>query len=109
MDSQERQLAIHPYAPESLQSNAKALYQIRSVTSTVFGISAGILGLEAIYGFVFYFAGTILVSLLCFLLLTHGKPGQFFLKSSDVWTRNAFTGLSSFVLTWTLFYGLVDA
>ena len=82
--------------------------QIRSLTASLFGIAAGILGLESIYGFIFYFFGTILVSELISSLLAGGKPESFFESQwSGLWGKDVFGGLSSFVLTWTLFYGLV--
>ncbi|KAK9484504.1 Rab5-interacting protein-domain-containing protein [Lipomyces starkeyi] len=109
MDEKERKQAIYPVSTESLQQNGKTVYYIRSVTSTIFGVSAGILGLESYYGFLFYFAGTAFVSLLLFLLLARGQPTKYFISANDIWMGNALTGLSSFVLTWTLFYGLVDA
>ncbi|KAK9239286.1 Rab5-interacting protein-domain-containing protein [Lipomyces kononenkoae] len=109
MDEKERKQAISPLSAESLQQNGKTVYYIRSVTSTIFGVSAGILGLESYYGFLFYVGGTVFVSLLLFGLLARGRPAEYFTSAKDVWTSNALTGLSSFVLTWTLFYGLVDA
>ncbi|KAK9461377.1 Rab5-interacting protein-domain-containing protein [Lipomyces oligophaga] len=109
MDPKERKTAIAPISNESLTSNTKIVYRIRSVTSTIFGITAGILRLESYVGFLFYFAGTIFVSLLMFIFLAKGKPEEFFQSSLYVWTGNSVTGLSSFVLTWTMFYGLVSA
>ncbi|KAK9451086.1 Rab5-interacting protein-domain-containing protein [Limtongia smithiae] len=109
MDDNARKAATTPLSSESVTANTKAVYYIRSVTSTVFGIAAGILGLESYVGFLFYFAGTTTVSLLIFLLLAKGRPSEYFTSANYVWTGNAMTGLSSFVLTWTLFYGLIDA
>ncbi|KAK7203211.1 Rab5-interacting protein-domain-containing protein [Myxozyma melibiosi] len=109
MDRKELEGAVAPISSESLAQNTKAVYYIRSVTSTIFGVGAGILGLESYFGFLFYFAGTAYVSLLMFFILAKGKPAEFFTSPSYVWTGNAFTGLTSFVLTWTMLYGLVDA
>ncbi|KAK9464269.1 Rab5-interacting protein-domain-containing protein [Lipomyces arxii] len=109
MDENERRQAIAPLSSDSLQHNTKTVYYIRSVTSTIFGVSAGILGLESYVGFLYYFALTAVVSFLCFVLLAKGNPSEYFVKGKDIWTSNTLTGLSSFVLTWTLFYGLVDA
>ncbi len=106
-------------------------------------MAAGILGLEAYTGFLFYLLGTCLVSALIWGLLAQGRPGRYFgtgpssspsssLSSSNkmgsdggaqgsnegevgegatwrLWTEEVIGGLSSFVLTWTLFYGLVRA
>lgn len=73
-------------------------------------MAAGTLGLESYPGFVFYFLGTFLVSILLFFLGAEGKPSQYFHRPlGDLWGGEVFGGLSSFVLTWTLFYGLVRA
>ncbi|KAK9456808.1 Rab5-interacting protein-domain-containing protein [Dipodascopsis uninucleata] len=109
MDELERKAALNPLSGESVKHNTKAIYTIRSVTSLIFGVTAGILGLESYYGFVFYLAGTLFVSLLMFIFLANGSPKEYFMTSQEIWTRDAFTGLSSYMLSWTLFYGLVDA
>lgn len=82
---------------------------IRSLTSSVFGIAAGILGLESYAGFIFYLAGSMFVSMLMLVLVADGKPKKYFYGASELWTTEVFGGssLSSFVLTWTLFYNLV--
>ena len=93
-----------PLSPPSIQ----VLSQIRSLTASLFGIAAGILGLESGAGFVFYFLGTLFVSELVTRVLAAGKPERFF---ENVWSelalKDVFGGLMSFVLTWTLFFGLV--
>ena len=43
-------------------SGLQVISQIRSLTASLFGIAAGILGLESLYGFIFYFLGTVFVS-----------------------------------------------
>ncbi|MCJ1283687.1 hypothetical protein MMC26_003018 [Xylographa opegraphella] len=104
----ERELAIHPIVPESVRHNAQVLSSIRSLTASLFGIAAGILGLESYPGFIFYLLGTLVVSALVWGVLAKGKPEDFFeSKLSGLWAQDVFGGLSSFVLTWTLFYGLV--
>jgi hypothetical protein len=83
---------------------------IRNLTASLFGIAAGTLGLESYAGFAFYFAGTLLVSALIFALLAGRRPESFFYRPlGDLWAGELVSGLSSFVLTWTLFYGLVRA
>lgn len=81
------------------------------MTSSVLGVAAGILGLESLVGFGFYLAGSFLVGALVFLLLATGQPKSYFRAAADLWTHEVFgtTALSSFVLTWTLFYNLVRA
>jgi ER membrane protein complex subunit 6 len=83
---------------------------IRNLTASLFGVAAGTLGLESYPGFVFYLIGTLVVSGLIFALRAEGKATDYFHRPlGDLWVGEVFTGLSSFVLTWTLFYGLVRA
>ncbi|KAI9828770.1 MAG: hypothetical protein M1832_001875 [Thelocarpon impressellum] len=103
----ERELAISPLVPESLAHNAKTLSNIRHLTSSLFGVAAGILGLESYAGFAFYLLGTTFVSALVWALLGRGPglEGQ----TRGIWTAEVLGGLSGYVLTWTLFFGLVRA
>jgi hypothetical protein len=66
--------------------------------------------LESYLGFAFYLIGTLLVSALIFSLRAEANPKSFFYRPfGDLWAGDLTSGLSSFVLTWTLFYGLVRA
>ncbi|KAL1311566.1 hypothetical protein AAFC00_001684 [Neodothiora populina] len=106
----ERELMINPIVQESVAHNARTVSNIRSLTASLFGVAAGTLGLESLPGFLFYAIGTIIVSLLIFVTRTEANPKGFFHSPiADLWIGDAFGGLMSFVLTWTLFYGLVRA
>ncbi|KAF1911648.1 Rab5-interacting protein-domain-containing protein [Ampelomyces quisqualis] len=108
--SEERELAINPIVGTSVQHNNQVISNIRNLTASLFGVAAGTLGLESYPGFIFYLAGTLLVSILLFALKTDGKPSAYFYRPlGDMWVGDVFGGLSGFVLTWTLFYGLVRA
>jgi hypothetical protein len=83
---------------------------IRALTASLFGVAAGTLGLESLPGFFFYFIGTAVVSLLVFSLKAKSDAGAYFFRPvGDFWIGDLFGGLMSFVLTWTLFYGLCNA
>lgn len=83
---------------------------IRSLTASLFGVAAGTLGLESLPGFLFYAFGTLIVSLLIFASRAEANPkGYFHSPVGDLWMGDLFGGLMSFVLTWTLFFGLVRA
>ncbi|KAL2357712.1 Rab5-interacting protein-domain-containing protein, partial [Cryomyces antarcticus] len=104
----ERELAVHPVVQESVQHNSRVLSNIRSLTASLFGVAAGILGLESYPGFIFYLLGSLLVSVLVLALRAESNPKQYFHRPlGDLWIGDIFGGLMSFVLTWTLFYGLV--
>lgn len=134
----ERELAINPIVQESVQhnsqvtlpslnlsavpaqltkhiiffffSNLQTISNIRSLTASLFGVASGILGLESYQGFLFYLVGSLLVSVLIYAFLAERRPRRYFSSPvQELWAGELVGGLSSFVLTWTLFYGLVRA
>lgn len=125
----ERELTINPVVQESMMHNARVIQpqalnspshqltnclqtvsNIRSLTASLFGVAAGILGLESFPGFLFYALGSLVVSLLIFSLRANVQAKSYFHSPiSELWIGDLFGGLMSFVLTWTLFYGLVRA
>lgn len=95
------------FSPERFQHNAKAIDTVRSTASILSGVCAGILRCTSLYGLAAFLAFYLLTSAL--LLLAMG------MDSASYTNRNilAFAlgdmskyGLS-FVLFWTLAYGLV--
>lgn len=97
-------------SPQYADIWSQVISNIRNLTASLFGVAAGTLGLESYTGFIFYFVASLVVSVLLFVLKTEGKPGQYFYRPlGDLWLGDVFGGLSGFVLTWTLFYGLVRA
>lgn len=111
MNAEEWELLVHPVVAENVTHNSKTITDIRAITASVFGVAAGILGLENLYGFAFYLLGNLFVSLLMFFLAVERNPKAYFRSQLDLWTAEVFGGssLSGFVLTWTLFYNLVRA
>ena len=105
----ERELAIDPLVPDCMMHNNKVLANIRAVTGFLFGIAAGILGLQSYAGFVFYLVGSTLVSACVVTILAKGKPATYWQSNFEVWYAEVFGGLSGFILTWTLFFGLIRA
>ncbi|KAK0258903.1 proliferating cell nuclear antigen [Friedmanniomyces endolithicus] len=104
----ERELVVRPIVQDSVQHNARTVSNIRALTASLFGVAAGTLGLESFPGFIFYFLGTAVVSLLIFTLKADSKPEAYFYHPvGDLWAGDMFGGLMSFVLTWTLLYGLL--
>src|SRR5436305_2038911 len=77
-----------PFLSQSANEPYQTVSDIRSLTASIFGIAAGILGLESYMGFLFYFLGTSFVSMLLTTLLMNGKPTEYFRKTMDVWTSD---------------------
>ncbi|KAH7326755.1 Rab5-interacting protein-domain-containing protein [Stachybotrys elegans] len=115
----EREMQINPIVQESVIHNTKTLSNLHSLAASLFGVSAGILGLESYSGFLGYILFSILTTFLLYLVhiapasLAEGRTflstGRYYRGVFDFWTSGLFNGLSGFVLTWTLFYGLVRA
>ena len=88
----------------------QTLTTLRNLTASLFGVGAGILGLESYPGFLFYVVFSLLTSALVYALRVRGADTKtYFRGSMELWMGGLLEGLSGFVLTWTLFYGLVRA
>lgn len=144
--SKERKLQISPIAADSVIHNTKVLFShtlhrslvqantiyqiltnIHNLTASLFGIGAGILGLESYPGFLFYIVFTLFTTVLIYALRItptsssqYGVDGKgtgkslsdtsaYFQSALSFWMSGIVDGASGFVLTWTLFYGLVRA
>lgn len=147
----ERDLQLSPLVPDSIQHNSKVLpppaspfppstpkltspspnqtlYNLQSLTASLFGVAAGILGLESYSGFLFYLAFTLLTSVLFYAVRVapsssaaspSGKAGsgggglldtsRYFRTGLEFWTGGVLSGLAGYILTWTLFFGIVRA
>jgi len=110
----ERELQISPLVPDSIIHNTKTLSTLHNITASLFGVGAGILGLEAYSGFLFYLIFSLVTSLLVYVSHIRPAAGEegtavFFRGSLEFWGGGLMEGMAGFVLTWTLFYGLVRA
>jgi len=108
----EREQQIAPIVPESVLHNTKTLTQLHSLTASLLGIGAGILGLESYHGFLFYLFFSLMTTALVWVFRIRGREGGakgYFRGTWEFWGSGLLDGLSGFVLTWTLFYGLVRA
>ena len=97
----------------------QTLFNYQSLTASLFGVCAGILGLESYAGFLFYIVATLSTCFLFYALrvaptsIPAGKApldtSRYFRGAFEFWTSGLTGGLAGFILTWTLFYGLVRA
>ncbi|CAI4216624.1 unnamed protein product [Parascedosporium putredinis] len=97
----------------------QALANFQSLTASLFGVTAGILGLQSYAGFLFYFAFTTICAILFHFFriapasraagLSPLDTSIYFKGPFDFWTGGFMAGLPGYILTWTLFFGLVRA
>jgi len=95
------------YVLAHVMQNQRVITYCRSCFSAVSGSAAGILGLTGLHGFYFYVVSTIIMSGLLWLLKTGGQPLRYFRSASEVVWDGVMGGLFSYVLFWTLLYGIV--
>ncbi|KAF9320339.1 ER membrane complex subunit 6 [Podila horticola] len=95
------------YVDMFIAKNSQTMTFIRSSYSAILGLAAGILGLTNWSGFVFYFVGSAFLSTLVFLVKARASPGTYFRSSFDVFTEGVLGGLLSYILFWTLLYGII--
>lgn len=74
--------------------------------SALSGCTAGILGLTGLYGFLFYFICSILMSFV--LVASMGKNKlDYFLSIQSLFTSSIWSGMQTYLLFWTFLYGMV--
>ncbi|OEH78363.1 rab5-interacting protein [Cyclospora cayetanensis] len=102
-------IATAPWRPvvaENVSHNLRQIHLNRHMTALTAGAVAGICGLENLAGFGVYMLLTVMGSLV-FLLEAKMRLNAFFLKPTEPFTGSLFSGLMTFVLSWTLVYNAV--
>ncbi|VDC05873.1 unnamed protein product [Peniophora sp. CBMAI 1063] len=94
------------YAPH-LQSNALALANVKFFSACFAGAAAGVLGLENWAGFSLFAFATILTTTILSLVNYKGKPTRYVKGGVFEIANPGQENLASFILAWTLFYGIV--
>ena len=90
----------------AVRHNAAVIEYCRTSLAVIAGITAGVLGLTGLYGFVFYFVYSIIISGL--LAVKVGPHWNTYFKTRRViWTDGIIGGLFTYVLLWTFIYGIV--
>ncbi|KAF9951226.1 ER membrane complex subunit 6 [Mortierella alpina] len=95
------------YVDMFIAKNSQTMTFIRSSYSAILGLAAGTLGLTNLSGFIFYFLGSAFLSVLIFVLKTKASPALYFRQPLDVFTEGVLGGLFSYILFWTLLYGII--
>ncbi|KAF9579785.1 ER membrane complex subunit 6 [Lunasporangiospora selenospora] len=95
------------YVDMFIAKNSQTINFMRSSYSAILGFAAGTLGLTNWSGFIFYLIGSIFMSLLILMVKAKGNPKIFFRKPFEAVTEGISGGLLSYILFWTLLYGII--
>jgi len=92
--------------PPNVQYNASRVYSIKFLSSCFAGAVAGVLGLENTLGFALFILATLLTSA-CLYVKCKGRPAKYIPGGWWELVNPGQENISSFILVWTLFYGIV--
>lgn len=94
------------YNDSAIKRNGAIVDYCRTSGAVIGGATAGILGLTGLYGFLFYFVYSVLLSVM--LAVKAGRnSSKYFQSSSSLWFNGVLGGLFTYVLLWTFLYGMV--
>jgi len=92
----------------AIRYNLGVIDYCRTSMSALSGGAAGILGLTALQGFIFYFISAFSLSIMLLVFKAGLKTwDQYFLSRSPVLTGGLMNQLFTFLLCWTFLYGMV--
>ncbi|GAW83526.1 conserved Plasmodium protein, unknown function [Plasmodium gonderi] len=94
------------YNERRIRHNKHSLILSKQFHGIIGGITVGILGVQGIYGFLLFSIFTMIGTLMTFSHI-RADYKSFFIKKSDIFCRDFFSGLISFILFWTLSYDLI--
>ena len=90
----------------AIRYNDYLLDYCQTSVSALSGCTAGILGLTGLYGFLFYFICSLILSIA--ILIHLGKNAQkYFLSKQTIFTNTLWSGIQTYLLFWTFLYGMV--
>lgn len=97
------------YAP-NIEANKKKLQDVRDRSVLVLGLGAGILTLESLYGFAFYFAGITFANAVFYLICCGKGPKQYFANPLlEIFVSGVVADIPGFVMMWCLLFALVKS
>ncbi|XP_033105768.1 ER membrane protein complex subunit 6-like [Anneissia japonica] len=90
----------------AMRNNQSVIDYCRTSMSALSGATAGILGLTGLYGFIFYFITSFVLSTM--LLIKAGRNwSSYFFSWKPLLTSGLLGGLFTYILFWTFLYGMV--
>ncbi|GMM35174.1 hypothetical protein DASC09_024990 [Saccharomycopsis crataegensis] len=109
-------ISSRPYVPvtygESIRTNTKKINYIHDICSLVMGTVAGILNLESLHGFGFFFGASFLVDLVIYVLAhinSGGSTSNYFQHPiKEIFLVDYSRSVFSFIMMWTLVVCLIS-
>jgi ER membrane protein complex subunit 6 len=91
---------------DKVQQNNEVVYRVRTMTSLLAGVAAGILGITGMYGFLFFLAHAVLTALAMDRFACKGNAAAYFPsgKKQLLSMSELATGVLTYILVWTLVY-----
>lgn len=106
MSSEDDSTKVH--STQNIVSNKRALLYIQDSTSLVFGLGAGILQLESLFGFSLFFLCYTMVSSLYVAWICQFQPSAYHMSPiNEIYFESLFRELTGFVMAWTFSYAFV--
>ncbi|KAI8914894.1 hypothetical protein PhCBS80983_g05138 [Powellomyces hirtus] len=100
-------ISLPRFSPHATRTNLATLQYARSSLAFVSGGAAGILGLHGwLHGFLFYLASSLALSLMLWAKAGF-KTTKYFATPDVLWVNEVAGNAFSYLLFWTLAYGLV--
>ena len=91
---------------QSIRYNDYLLEYCQTSMSALSGSAAGILGLTGLYGFLFYFVCSLLLSTVILVCLGNDSK-KYFLSKQTIITGTLWSGIQTYLLFWTFLFGMV--
>ncbi|TFK46955.1 hypothetical protein OE88DRAFT_1738998 [Heliocybe sulcata] len=98
--------AAHRIYMLNVQHNS-ALMTVKFLSACFAGATAGILGLQNWLGFALFLVSTLLTSVFIYAVNCKGRPAKYIPGGLWELVNPGQDNMFSFVLTWTLFFGIV--
>lgn len=94
------------FLPDKVQQNSETVYRVRTLTSLLAGIAAGVLGITGVYGLLFFIAHAALTAAALERFSCKGKADAYFPagKKQLFSFSELTTGALTYILVWTLVY-----
>ncbi|CCG23677.1 Emc6 protein [Candida orthopsilosis Co 90-125] len=98
------------YSQLSISTNKQKLQYIQDVASLVLGVVAGIITLESLKGFLFFFGGLSLTNAAFYVLCGQGNIHKFFQSPfQEIFVSGVVGNLPGYIMMWCLVYALVKS